>query len=181
MAKSNFLIGKPSVEAVNFLLKENKIEKFILKKYIPKTHYAFDKTFEYDGKADFFKAVSSLAEKDYVVGFYSRVLIGNKYFHFPMIDFSNSIVKDLNLNGIKEVLLKLGEKDGFIVNSGRSFHYYGNRLMTNQEWKNFLESCQNHPEIGLKYISRQLGDGGCVLRLTTSAKKPVEPLVISAL
>lgn len=70
---------------------------------------------------------------------HSNVLIGNKTFHIPMIDFAfrgemaGKILDRMRYLLPKKVMLNLA-----IYKSGRSYHAYSNTLITPKEWKEFM-------------------------------------------
>jgi hypothetical protein len=48
-----------------------------------------------------------------------------------------------NLEVLTRLIRKVpgGKGKGFLLESGRSYHYYGVELLTNQEWRVFLGKC----------------------------------------
>jgi hypothetical protein len=179
----NNWIGKNAVDVVNYLLENYKIKELVYRAYIRKTEDVFDEEIPAKNVNDLEKIYKKYKEKDsrFLISFQSKVLVGGEYKHFPMIDFSNSVITDLTLDPVKRVLAELGEKKGFILNSGRCFHYYGDRLLSDDEWKIFMQNCAKHPEIGERYISHQLRRGKASLRLVTDESKPYEPKVLAIL
>ncbi|MDD3481130.1 MAG: hypothetical protein PHW75_02825 [Patescibacteria group bacterium] len=174
------LTGKSAVDVVNYLLKNHKIKKFCYRAYIKKTEDQFDKSIEghnLDNLSELFSKVKREDER-YLISFQSCVLTQEGYHHFPMIDFSNFIINDLSIDDVERVLKDLGESNGYILDSGRCYHYYGNRLLTDDEWINFMKQCSKHPEIGERYISHQLRRGMASLRITTDNSKPKLPTVV---
>ena len=176
----NNLLHKNSKDIVSFLLKRFNVEKFWYRAYISKIEDKFDEEIEASDLSDLENIYKQYKNKDprYLISFQSKVLVNGEFRHFPMIDFSNSIVKDINLEKVRSVLRHLGEKEGFILNSGRCFHYYGNKLITSDKWITFTEDCKKYPEIGENYPNRQLGRGKSSLRLVVNERKPKNPEVI---
>lgn len=115
----------------------------------------------------------------------SKVKLENGSFnHIPMIDFSSNVMG--NLLKVKEVLTKVGEEKGFVLASGRSYHYYGANLLTQEEWVIFMAKCllinsRDETVINSRYIGHSLFDGYCGLRLTSSSGKPQVPYVVDVL
>jgi hypothetical protein len=175
-----YWVGKHSKDVVAYLLQAFKVEKFFYRAYISNMEDELDK----EEKANDLSDLDTIAEKykkinpKYLISFQSKVLFRGEYMHFPMIDFSNSIIKEIDVEMVKKVLRDLGEENGFILNSGRCFHYYGCRLIKDSEWRAFTENCKKHPEIGENYPNRQLGRGKSSLRLVTSERKPKIPEVL---
>lgn len=68
------------------------------------------------------------------------------------------------------------------VDSGRSYHYYGKRLLSKNEWRIFLGKCLLMQDlVDERYVGHQLVDGHCVLRLSASQIKPSIPRVTAQL
>jgi|ERR1035437_44037 hypothetical protein len=179
----NDLLGKDAVDVVGYLLDKYKVKEFRYRAYIRKTNDAFDEEVVANDLNDLEKIYEKYKAKDprYLISFQSKVLIPDGYRHFPMLDFSNSTVKGLNLGQVKNLLRQLGETNGFILDSGRCFHYYGNRLMTEDDWVSFMKICAQYPEIGETYISNQLRRGMASLRIVEDDSKPKNPTVIELL
>lgn len=111
-------------------------------------------------------------------GLASRVsLADGEIKHIPMIDF-DCPCSEQNLHRVADTLSDLGQKKGFIIESGRSYHYYGIDLFSEEEWRNFMERCQEQDIIEREWPLWQLRDGFSVLRLSTSSTKPYPPQVI---
>ncbi|MBI1805632.1 MAG: hypothetical protein HYR76_01120 [Ignavibacteria bacterium] len=111
----------------------------------------------------------------------SKVLCSDAQFrHIPMMNFHPTFGSLLDI--IKAIRLVCGTEPGFLLASGRYFHYYGNFLLNEREWEKFLASflmpcCLVSP----RYIGNRLLAGECTLRLTTNAMyKPVIPRVVFA-
>jgi len=55
---------------------------------------------------------------------------------------------------------------GFIVETDRSYHFYGAELLTGQEWSQFLgRALQFSPIVDRAWIAHQLIDLSCNLRI----------------
>lgn len=174
------LIGKSALDVINYLLIKNQIVGFYYRAYIKKTEDAFDESIQAKDLNNLESILLTEKSKDprYLVSFQSQVQTKQGTRHLPMIDFSNHVINNLNVADVEKVLRDLGEKEGFILDSGRCFHYYGTRLLTDDKWKDFMLECSKHPEIGERYISHQLRRGLASLRITTDGSKPKMPVVI---
>lgn len=172
--------GKTAVDVLNFLFKSHKIKEFLYCAYIKKTENQFDKLIKGHNLDNLGEVLNQFKKKDqrYLISFQSRVLTQSGYRHFPMIDFSNSIINDLSICDVERVLKELGESNGYILDSGRCYHYYGNRLLEDDDWLYFMKQCSKHPEIGERYISHQLRRGAAGLRITADNSKPKLPSVV---
>lgn len=104
-----------------------------------------------------------------------------KQYHIPMMNFHPY---RKNLSEIeKSVKIICKEYKGVILDSGRYFHYYGNALLTNEEWTKFIaDFLMPCILVSPRYIGHRLNDGYCSLRLTTDKKyKTKTPRVVSVL
>lgn len=78
-------------------------------------------------------------EPEYELAMHSKITIGNNFYHLPMIDFGSKGSSPTASETIKELCRHWNI--GFnIYESGRSFHAYGNRLLTHEEWLQFMGS-----------------------------------------
>lgn len=102
----------------------------------------------------------------------------SKIKHIPMIDFKCSYSAE-NLQKVGKTLLALGQRSGFILESGQSYHYYGIELLNVRSWIDFMEQCKNYEIIGKIWPDFQLDDGYATLRIATSSAKPYLPKVIA--
>ena len=122
------------------------------------------------------------------IGIWSKVkLENNKYGHIPMMDFElNKSARNLAI--LIERLRKCGISDGWILETGDSYHYYGSRILSEREWIDFMAKMlltsivhtrDNIEQVAdPRYIGHSLRRGGCVLRLTTRADKTHKPTVV---
>jgi len=174
------LMGKYAVDVVDYLLKKHAVEEFCYRAYIRKTEDVFDKEIPAMNVMNLEDLYKNFLKIDlrYEISFQSKVLVNGQHKHFPMIDFSNSAVGEYGIDRAEELLVELGESGGFILNSGRCLHYYGDRLISEKDWQNFMNKCSCHPEIGERYISHQLRRGKASLRLITNDLKPQNPVVV---
>ncbi|MFA6981609.1 MAG: hypothetical protein WC243_01110 [Patescibacteria group bacterium] len=125
------------------------------------------------------------------IGIFDRVLLeSGEYKHIPMMDFD--IEKSPSNLELLVARLKNSEiKEGWIVESGASYHYFGSSLLTETEWVDFIGRClltsvvhnrQNIQQIAdPRFIGHSLRRGGCNLRITTRADKTFVPRVILTL
>jgi hypothetical protein len=102
--------------------------------------------------------------------------------HIPIMDFRIESETGAHLNLLKEVLTKVGQTDGVLLNSGKSYHYYGFRLLTERDWRRFMVTCLLlGPLVDIRYISHRLLAGTAALRLMTAPGKPKAPEVVAYL
>lgn len=101
--------------------------------------------------------------------------------HIPMMDF-RCAPSSLNLERTKVALQQLGETRGAILESGRSYHYYGFELQDLHQWIEFMaKSLLLAPFVDARYVAHRLIEGTSVLRITASERKPSVPRVVAIL
>ncbi len=116
---------------------------------------------------------------DFVLAASSRVMLKDgSVAHIPMIDFKCAPTQQ-NVDMAKEAFAKIGQTDGVLLNSGNSFHYYGQTLMNKNEWLQFLGHCLLLSDfIDTRYVGHALINGECRLRLSTTPLNPFIPTVV---
>lgn len=101
--------------------------------------------------------------------------------HIPMMDF-HCPPNACHLQLIQAALARLGQRKGAILESGRSYHYYGFQVLTDQEWRSFLGACLLlMPYTDTRYIAHRLISGACVLRITETERKRYVPRIAAIL
>jgi hypothetical protein len=97
--------------------------------------------------------------------------------HLPLMDFR--CAPNLYFRSLVTLCLRrLGQRDGVIVRSGRSYHYYGLTPCNVEEWRQFMATCLLlAPLTDARYIAHRLKEGLGVLRLSSAGSKSATPLV----
>jgi hypothetical protein len=95
--------------------------------------------------------------------------------HIPMIDFKCKITR-ANLRRIRQSLLEIGQK-GLVLQSGRSFHFYGLTLLREKEWIKFMGDSLLIKQCDSRWIGHSLLERRCNLRFTTNTLKKTNPVV----
>jgi hypothetical protein len=110
----------------------------------------------------------------------SRVgLAGGKSGQIPMMDFKCPPTQK-NQEVLTRLLHELQNGRGWLLESGRSYHYYASRILNDEEWKVFLGKCLlMSGYVDDRYIGHQLVDGHCVLRLSSGKLKARSPKVVA--
>lgn len=91
----------------------------------------------------------------------------------PMLDFRCPCSPG-NARAIRKVLSLLGKRHGVIVESGRSYHFYGTCLMTMPEWTNFMaHALLFAPFVDPRYVAHRIADGECRLKLAADKKADI--------
>lgn len=115
-----------------------------------------------------------------LLGLQSNVAVaGGGQAQIPMMDFMCS-PSPRNKERLTCLLQSLCMGRGFLLESGRSYHYYGLRLLTEVEWRTFLGKCLLMTGFAdERYIGHQLVNGYCVLRLSSGRLKNRAPVVVA--
>ena len=78
---------------------------------------------------------------------------------------------------LKNAMLALGQRKGVLVESPRSYHYYGLELIPEEELNKFLgHALLIAPIVDGRYIAHRLTDGACRLRIGAVRNKGFTPL-----
>lgn len=127
---------------------------------------------------DRLRSIVEEAGTDYGVALSSRVLKANgEYAHIPMLDFRCECSAH-NIKVVKWALAAIGHRAGVIVNSGRSFHFYGLKVLTVPEWLRFISLASLFsPVVDARYLAHRLADGACRLRITQAPGRATVPFV----
>jgi hypothetical protein len=101
--------------------------------------------------------------------------------HIPMMDFRCK-PNESTQEKLKMALYHMGLKSGAILQSGRSYHFYGFELMAEEEWIRYLAKCLLlAPVADSRYIAHRLIEGVGSLRITTCQSKPDAPVIVDLL
>jgi len=98
--------------------------------------------------------------------------------HIPMIDFLCP-KSQRSLEVVRRVAARLGAGGGFILESDRSYHFYGSQLLSDWELVRFLASALLFaPVVDQTWIAHQLIDKCCALRLGPHKAGGAEPTLV---
>lgn len=90
--------------------------------------------------------------------------------HLPLLDFHLPIQAQ-NLDCIAEIIRNLG-MSGYILETNKSYHFYGKSLLSEEELINFLSMALLYaPVIDKNWIAHQLLERSCTLRISPKAGK----------
>lgn len=99
--------------------------------------------------------------------------------HLPLLDFKMAAV-ERNLPVARSVARRLG--GGLLVNSGSSFHLYGDQLVDDDALRHWLLNAQLLSRcVDTRWITHQLLEGKAALRLTKGGGKSLVPVVVERL
>lgn len=121
-------------------------------------------------------------EKNQVWSIASQIQCTNgKTKHIPMMNFHPDNCSKEDIKIALEYICN--DHKGVLLNSGRFQHYYGDFLLDENEWTQFIaEFLMPTVLVSPRYISHRLYDGYCTLRLTADNQyKPKIPEVIEIL
>ena len=125
-------------------------------------------------------AKSLVGERVLAVASKAKVSNFRKTFHIPMMDF-NCEASPENLDKIQEFLEGISQ-EGVVLASGRSYHFYGIKLMTKDESSVFFGKCLLlSGYIDHRYIGHRLIDGFANLRISAEIRRPLIPKVVAIL
>lgn len=174
-----FIADTNEVEALQFTVYENYEEGYFKEKSIEKNRLLVE--FRDIGALSKIADFAAFFEKKPAdhLGIASLVKIKNGGMrHIPMIDFNCGYTIE-NLLKIEKTLHVLGQSKGFLLESGKSYHYYGIELLSVEGWVNFTKSCAGQDIIGKYWPAFQLKRGYSTLRISTSLQKPHLPKVVA--
>lgn len=193
------LIGAQPIDVLSKILQLNpQIESVNMCKYV-----YIPLRFREDGNNNFWLSRNAILKKNKIqtmidslqsnqqLGIGSKVQLNScEYAHIPLMDF-NIPKNQQNLNKVQERLKHIGFSNGWILETGKSYHYWGNYILTEKEWVDFMGRClltsivhtrQNIEEVAdSRYIGHSLRRGFNTLRITTRADKTFVPTVVAFL
>ncbi|MEK7090743.1 MAG: hypothetical protein AAB930_04115 [Patescibacteria group bacterium] len=109
----------------------------------------------------------------------SPTILDTKVVHIPMLDIELPPNEE-NLSYLISCLRALGEKEGAILLSGASYHYYGYNLMTPDQWQKFMyKSLLLDEVVDTRWIGHRLLDGIALLRITPKSGYDFSPYVVA--
>jgi hypothetical protein len=101
--------------------------------------------------------------------------------HIPLLDFRCG-VSETAAEAILVGMQQLGETEGVLLESGRSYHYYGLIPRDLGEWRRLMvRSLLLTPWIDARYVAHCLLEDLACLRIDTVSEHPKEPLVVAEL
>lgn len=112
----------------------------------------------------------------------SRIRLANRAEkHLPMMDFA-CYDSQTDLRKLILALNEIGQREGVILRSGNSFHYYGFKPLTHRQWLEFLGKCLLlTPITDARYVAHRLMDGVCTLRISSKPPHRNEPTIAAIL
>src|SRR3989344_1656377 len=105
----------------------------------------------------------------------SRVRTEYGYCHIPLLDMDLPIA-EASADEAEEVARGLGINSGAIVDSGKSYHFWGLDLLSENQWRTFMYRALLLDRVDSRWIGHRLIDGHASLRI--SQKRGVAPTVV---
>ncbi|MEK7503061.1 MAG: hypothetical protein AAB556_01295 [Patescibacteria group bacterium] len=100
----------------------------------------------------------------------SKVKTKNGIFHVPLLDLDIPVDEN-GIEKIKEISLGLGIEHAAILNSGRSYHFWGLELLSDEEWRKFMYRALILDKIDRRWVGHRLIDGQANLRISEKGGK----------
>ena len=113
-------------------------------------------------------------------GISSRVsVVDLPYMHLPMMDFHIAPSKR-SIETVRRILKQISPCGGWILNSGKSYHFIGEQLVGWGEVLQFLaKALLFAPIVDNNWIGHQIREGACTLRLSRNPRTGIEgPVVV---
>lgn len=95
----------------------------------------------------------------------SKVKTTDGIFHIPLLDLDVPVDEN-GVEKIKEVALGLGINHAAVLNSGRSYHFWGLELLSEEEWRKFMYRALLLDRIDRRWVGHRLIDGQANLRIS---------------
>jgi hypothetical protein len=101
--------------------------------------------------------------------------------HLPLLDFRHPVSEEAS-DVLALAMCHLGETEGALLATGRSYHYYGLAPRDLGGWRRFMsQALLLTPLVDARFIAHSLIDDLACLRLDPSDTHPREPVVVRRL
>lgn len=95
----------------------------------------------------------------------SKVKTRDGIFHIPLLNLDIP-VEENGIEKIKEVALGLGINHAAVLNSGRSYHFWGLELLSEEQWRQFMYHALLLDRIDRRWVGHRLIDDQANLRIS---------------
>lgn len=128
---------------------------------------------------DSIRLLGASMKSDRLLALQSRVLLRDGTVeHIPMLDFHVQ-ASDRSLSVVEAVLRSLG-LSGFVLNSGKSYHFYGDELIGETRLTAFLgKALLFSPIVDRAWIAHQLIESACALRISARSDYGGPPRIVA--
>jgi len=115
-----------------------------------------------------FNPCNLLNDKENVISISSKIKMDKTTYHLPMMNIHTE--PDVNYTDMLKVLRAVtGNMPGYVLKSGRYFHFYGNCLLSIEQWHKFIaQFLMPTLIVSPRYIGHCLYRGYAALRITTN-------------
>ena len=112
-----------------------------------------------------------------VLGFSSRLKIKEMTFHTPQIDFVGGVPK-LDHKEVVEFLSGIYQTNGFVLDSGNSYHYQGRGALPPENWREVMKNLKNYKDIiDILWIQNALDFEFSDLRICADVFRPAPRII----
>lgn len=108
-----------------------------------------------------------------------------RFYHMKQLDIDAGFKNSNNFfEGVSKLIQGTGYRksigiSGYLFNSGSGFHYYEQGLLTEEEWKSWINNAKTITEfVDPKWADLSLKRGFSTLRINSTDEKPVVPFPI---
>jgi hypothetical protein len=127
----------------------------------------------------FWKNLLDSLKEHFVLAISSKVTLkAGGIAHIPLMDFKCAPTAqnvDLAVKAFKEI----GQEHGVLLNSGKSFHFYGYPLLDPAAWRAFMgHSLLLSDFVDTRYVGHALINDECRLRISVTRLNPFIPTVV---
>jgi hypothetical protein len=129
--------------------------------------------------AESIRTMAASLDSGRLLALQSRVLLSDGTFrHIPMLDFHVK-ASDQSV-GIVETILEVLGMSGFVLSSGKSYHFYGGELLEEFALPGFLgKALLFSPIVDRAWVAHQLMESACALRISPRAEYGGAPRVVA--
>ena len=99
----------------------------------------------------------------------SKVKTIDGILHIPLLGLDIPVDEN-GVEKIKEVALGLGIEHAAVLDSGRSYHFWGLELLSEEEWRKFMYRALLLDRIDRRWVGHRLIDGQANLRISEKSK-----------
>ena len=121
------------------------------------------------------KIADSLPENRALAVTSQVILYDERKLHIPLVDFQCKCTKT-NVKNMKRSMQGMDAAGGIILETARSYHYYGMSLLTDDQWIDFVGRClllkpdaDMQPYVDIRYLGHRLREGWGSLRISRDA------------
>lgn len=113
----------------------------------------------------------------YALGIRSHIDVQGRRFHIPMMDFYQGfrLEEGDGQKRMETAVRRDLRMPGILVDSGKSAHFYGFNLLTEEQWSKFMDDIQRFSFVDTGFVNIQRESGSTILRITPAWNKVYQP------